>query len=56
MKDFLTMSPVLTSPIEEETLFLYTAATPHTVNVALSTVTNTHFDHQHSTQKHDKVR
>ena len=22
----------------------------------LLTVTNTHFDHQHSTQKHDKVR
>ena len=35
LKDFLTTPPVLTSPSMGETLLLYTAATPHTVSVAL---------------------
>ncbi|XP_066334027.1 uncharacterized protein [Miscanthus floridulus] len=35
LKDFLTIPWVLTSPSAGETLLLYTAATPHTIRVAL---------------------
>jgi hypothetical protein len=35
LKDFLTTPPVLISPLAGETLLLYTATMPHTVNVTL---------------------
>ncbi|XP_066324030.1 uncharacterized protein [Miscanthus floridulus] len=35
LKDFLTTSSVLTSPLMRETLLLYTTTTPHTISIAL---------------------